>query len=65
MSGNGKNKIEKYKIPYKSNHVKFTFSSPTYENIENIKFSYQLEGFEDKWSNWSPFYQRIHQFKRR
>jgi len=52
--GNGKNKMDKFKIPYKSNYVKFTFSSPTYENIENIKFSYQLKGFEDKWSNWSP-----------
>jgi len=52
--GNGNNSIEKYKIPYKSNNVNFSFSSPTYENIENIKFSYQLEGFEDKWSNWSP-----------
>jgi DNA-binding CsgD family transcriptional regulator len=51
--GNGKSKHEKYKIPYLSNQVKFTFSSPTYENVENIKFSYQLEGFEDKWSNWS------------
>lgn len=54
MFGNGKIGIDKYKIPYKSNYVKFTFSSPTYENIENIKFSYQLDGFEDKWSNWSP-----------
>jgi DNA-binding CsgD family transcriptional regulator len=53
MYGNGRIGIEKYKIPYKSNYVKFTFSSPTYENIENIKFSYQLDGFEDKWSNWS------------
>jgi DNA-binding CsgD family transcriptional regulator len=51
---NGKNKFEKIKIPYKSNYVTFTFSSPTYENIENIKYSYQLEGFEDKWSKWSP-----------
>lgn len=51
--GNGKNKMGKFKIPYKSNYEKFTFSSPTYENIENIKFSYQLEGFEEKWSNWS------------
>lgn len=51
--GNGKNNIEKYKIPYHSNQVKFVFSSPTYENVENLKFSYQLEGFEDKWSNWS------------
>jgi DNA-binding CsgD family transcriptional regulator/ligand-binding sensor domain-containing protein len=51
--GNGKNKAIKFKIPYKSNNVNFTFSSPTYDNIENIKFSYQLEGFEEKWSNWS------------
>lgn len=54
MFGNGQNTLEKQKIPYKSNRVKFTFSSPSYENIDNIEFSHQLEGFEDKWSNWSP-----------
>ena len=53
LLGNGQNKIEKLKIPYASNQVKFTFSSPTYENLENIEFSYQLEGFDDGWSNWS------------
>jgi DNA-binding CsgD family transcriptional regulator len=51
--GNGQNKATKFKIPYRSNSVKFIFSSPTYENVENIKFSYQLKGFDDKWSNWS------------
>ncbi len=51
--GNGKYNPEKYKISYNSNQVKFVFSSPTYENLENLKFAYQLEGFEDKWSNWS------------
>lgn len=50
---NGQSKIEKYKIPYTSNHVKFTFSSPTYENLENVEFSYKLEGFDEAWSNWS------------
>ena len=54
MFGNSQNTIEKQKIPYKSNRVKFTFSSPSYENIDNIEFSYQLEGFDDRWSNWSP-----------
>lgn len=54
LYGNGKTNLVKFKIPYKSNYVTFTFSSPTYENIENIKFSYQLEGFEDNWSKWSP-----------
>ena len=54
MFGNSPKTIEKQKIPYKSNRVKFTFSSPSYENIDNIEFSYQLEGFDDRWSNWSP-----------
>ena len=51
--GNEKKVSEKYLIPYSANHVKFTFSSPTYENLENLEFSYQLEGFDEKWSNWS------------
>ncbi len=51
--GNEKKISEKYLIPYAANHVKFTFSSPTYENLENLEFSYQLEGFDEKWSNWS------------
>lgn len=51
--GNGKSTTIKYKIPYQSNYVKFSFSSPSYENIENIKFSYLLDGFDDNWSNWS------------
>ncbi len=54
MFGNSQNTLEIPKIPYKSNRVKFTFSSPSYENLDNIEFSYQLEGFDDKWSNWSP-----------
>lgn len=54
MFGNSQNTFEKQKIPYKSNRVKFTFSSPSYENIDNIEFSHQLEGFDDRWSNWSP-----------
>jgi ligand-binding sensor domain-containing protein/DNA-binding CsgD family transcriptional regulator len=52
--GNSQNAFEKQEIPYKSNRVKFTFSSPSYENIENVEFSYKLEGFDDRWSNWSP-----------
>ncbi|MEN2399625.1 triple tyrosine motif-containing protein [Flavobacterium sp. MC2016-06] len=51
--GNNQDKTENIRIPYASNHVRFTFSSPTYENLENVQFSYQLEPFDDKWSNWS------------
>jgi len=50
---NTQNKIDNIRIPYSSNHVRFTFSSPTYENLENVQFSYQLENFDEKWSNWS------------
>jgi DNA-binding CsgD family transcriptional regulator len=50
---NNQNKIDNIYIPYSSNHVRFTFSSPTYENLENVQFSYQLQNFDEKWSNWS------------
>jgi DNA-binding CsgD family transcriptional regulator len=51
--GNGLDKIKNCEIPYASRNVKFTFSSPTYENLENVEFSHQLEGFDDQWSTWS------------
>jgi len=40
-------------IPYKSNSVIFKFSSPAYENLESILFSYKLEGFDEEWSSWT------------
>ena len=51
--GNMPQPLKEYAIPYKSNNVIFTFSTPTYENIENIEYSYQLENFDNSWSNWS------------
>lgn len=51
--GNFQNKNEQYKLPYSSNQVKFTFSSPSYENLDNLEFSYQLDGFEENWSDWT------------
>ncbi|HMI07580.1 MAG TPA: triple tyrosine motif-containing protein [Flavobacterium sp.] len=51
--GNTETDIGKHTLPYKSNKVKFTFSSPMYDNLENMEFSYFLEGFDDKWSNWT------------
>jgi DNA-binding CsgD family transcriptional regulator/ligand-binding sensor domain-containing protein len=55
LLGNGEKELDDYTIPYKSNSVRFTFSSPTYENVENVEFSYLLSGFTDKWSPWSTF----------
>ncbi|MFH7012160.1 triple tyrosine motif-containing protein [Flavobacterium sp. FlaQc-52] len=53
ITGNLEKPITELRIPYNSNHVKFTFSSPTYENQENITYSYKLEPFEDNWRSWS------------
>ncbi|MEA5461471.1 triple tyrosine motif-containing protein [Arcicella sp. LKC2W] len=53
---NGQKELAVYNIPYKSNQVVFTFSSPTYNNLENVEFSYKLEGFDAQWSNWSNAY---------
>lgn len=50
---NNQKELDKYKLPFKYNNVKFTFSSPTYENLENVEFSFQLDGFDLNWSNWS------------
>jgi DNA-binding CsgD family transcriptional regulator/virulence-associated protein VapD len=52
---NTSNAAKNYTVPYSSNHVRFVFTSPTFENQENVKYSYQLEGFDEKWSNWSTF----------
>lgn len=54
--GNGQQELTLYRIPYKSNHVVFTFSSPTYDNLQNVEFSYKLEGFDNQWSDWSNAY---------
>jgi len=51
--GNGQNNMKKVKLPYASNHIKFSFSSPTYDNPQDLKYSYKLEGFDERWSIWS------------
>jgi len=53
LTGNLAHKLESYSIPYKYNRVKFTFASPTYENQENVMYSYKLEPFEENWRGWS------------
>lgn len=53
LTGNGKINLENIDLPYTSNHVNFTFSSPIYENVENISYSYKLKSFDKDWSPWS------------
>jgi DNA-binding CsgD family transcriptional regulator len=51
--GNPNEKKNDYTMPYAQNNVKFSFSSPEYDNAKNLEFSFQLEPFNSKWSNWS------------
>ncbi|WP_290846912.1 triple tyrosine motif-containing protein [Flavobacterium sp.] len=46
-------KIRAHELSYRSNNVKFTFASPLYENLENVEYSYKLEGFDERWSHWT------------
>ncbi|MFO8068027.1 MAG: SpoIIE family protein phosphatase [Bacteroidales bacterium] len=40
-------------LPYSSNRIVFEFASPFYENGNKAKYSFWLEGFEERWSEWS------------
>ncbi len=48
---NGSNKILRLSSDYNSFH--FEYSSPAYGLQNNIEYSYQLSGYDDKWSAWS------------
>jgi len=37
---------------YHNNVVRFTFTSPLYDNAGKTEYSCMLEGFDDKWSAW-------------
>ncbi|MGO4772465.1 triple tyrosine motif-containing protein [Flavobacterium sp. W22_SRS_FK3] len=53
ITGNLKANEKLFNLPYSGNHVKFTFSSPIFENQENVTYSYKLKPFEDTWRSWS------------
>ncbi len=40
-------------IDYEHNDIKFTFAAPFFGDDHPIKFSYQLEGQDDQWTEWS------------
>lgn len=52
--GNRLNAHRKAKqISYKYNTIALEFSSPHYESEDQMLFQYKLEGFDDRWSNWT------------
>ena len=40
-------------LKYKNNGIKFMFSSPNYNANNQVQYSYFLDGFDKKWSDWS------------
>jgi len=41
------------KVSYKYNTVTLEYSSPHFESEDQMLFRYKLEGFDDRWSNWT------------
>lgn len=42
-----------HKFPFKRNSLRFHFAAPFYENLIDLRFSYFLESYSEKWSEWS------------
>ena len=47
-------KTEIPSLPISYNSFHFEYSSPNYGLQKNIEYSYQLEGYDNNWSEWSP-----------
>lgn len=44
---------EEIKIPHEWNSIHFEFTSPAYSQLSNVEYSYFLEGFDERWSEFS------------
>lgn len=43
-----------FQFPQSKNSFHFEYSSPSFDIQNSIEYSYQLEGYDNKWSAWSP-----------
>lgn len=41
------------KVHYKQNSITFHFSAASYVDLEKLYFRYYLEGFDERWSDWT------------
>jgi DNA-binding CsgD family transcriptional regulator len=46
-------KANPIRIPYAMNNLRIDFAVPIYDDPEEIRFSYILEGYDEGWSAWS------------
>ena len=49
----GNNQPHNLELPYKANSLTFRFTAPFFEGYGRMEYSYQLENFDDSWSEWS------------
>ena len=47
-----KNEIQG-RFPFRKNSFRFHFTSPYYENLTDLDFSFYLENFSENWSEWT------------
>ncbi|MEP6613735.1 MAG: ATP-binding protein [Mucilaginibacter sp.] len=51
FSGDGKLPVNR--LQFSQNKLRFSYVSSFYENPEKIEYQYKLDGFENKWSDWT------------
>jgi ligand-binding sensor domain-containing protein/DNA-binding CsgD family transcriptional regulator len=47
-----------YSFVYRKNNLRFSYSSPVYDNAGNTEYSFRLLGYEEAWSPWSKAYSK-------
>ena len=45
---------ERAAFSYSDNTVRFQYAAPTYDNPGETRFQTMLEGFDNRWSSWTP-----------
>ncbi len=43
----------KITVPFRKNVFRFHYTTPFYEGLEQLNFSYFLDGYSEEWSDWS------------
>ncbi|HZL08803.1 MAG TPA: triple tyrosine motif-containing protein [Prolixibacteraceae bacterium] len=52
-SGQAQTNPDQNSFPFKDNTFRFSYTSPSFENQDNIEYSFRLSGSGNKWSEWS------------
>jgi PAS domain S-box-containing protein len=47
------NESLKYDIKYRYNSITFNYSAPEFNNEFELKYKFMLDGYDDKWSDWT------------